>query len=198
MNINISLLLKTMFNRAGAMEVLLILMGDADPGELVFLPNSLSQIFKTIRFKTGENVLRLPSHAYDRTRRQYNSTLLLEYLAVAKPKGYIKYLGVTSVDLYAGGLNFVFGEAVLNGEDAVISLHRLRPEFYGEPPDRSLFEARVLKEAVHELAHTFGLTHCENPECVMHFSNSIIDTDVKKAQPCLKCQVKLFRRMQQP
>jgi len=35
---------------------------------------------------------------------------------------------------------------------------------------------RVIKEAVHELGHAFGLTHCENSKCVMHFSNSLQDT----------------------
>jgi len=186
--------LKTGFTRA-AVEALIILMGDANPGELTFLPGGLSQVFSTVRFKTCEEVFRLPPYAYDKARRQYNSTLLLEYLALSKPRGYAKYLGVTDVDLYAGGLNFVFGEAVLNGEDAVVSLHRLRPEFYGEPGNRRLFEERVLKEAVHELGHTFGLTHCRNPECVMSFSNSIVDTDFKKAQPCLNCQVKLFKKI---
>lgn len=176
-----------------SVEALIMLMGGANPGELAFLPGGLSQVFSTVRFKICGEVFTLPPYAYDRARRQYNSTLLLEYLALSKPRGYAKYLGVTDADLYAGGLNFVFGEAILNGEDAVVSLHRLRPEFYGEPPNRRLFEARVLKEAVHELGHTFGLTHCRNPECVMSFSNSIIDTDVKKAQPCLKCQVKLFK-----
>jgi archaemetzincin len=186
--------LKTGFSKA-AIEVLVILMGDANPGELAFLPGGLSQVFDTVRFKMSGEVFRLPPYAYDKARRQYNSTLLLEYLALSKPRNYAKYLGVADVDLYARGLNFVFGEAILNGEDAVISLHRLRPEFYGDPPNRRLFEARVLKEAVHELGHTFGLTHCKNPECVMRFSNSIIDTDFKKAQPCLNCRVKLFKKI---
>ncbi|MEM2930167.1 MAG: archaemetzincin family Zn-dependent metalloprotease [Thermoproteota archaeon] len=183
----------------GSIKGLLMPIGGTDLSKLSFLPRSLSKIFRVMDFEVARESLGLPPHAYSMLRRQYNSTLLLEYLTVAKPRGYVKYLGITDVDLYAGSLNFVFGEAILNGEDAVISLHRLRPEFYGDPPDRKLFEMRMLKEAVHELGHTFGLTHCENPECVMRFSNSIIDTDIKKAQPCLKCQVKLFRKiLQQP
>jgi archaemetzincin len=176
-------------------EALLIPIGDTNPSELKFLPVELSKVFRVLRFKIGRDILKLPSHTYNKVRKQYNSTLLLEYLATAKPKGYSKYLGIVDVDLYARGLNFVFGEAVLNGEDAIISLYRLRPEFYGDLRDNDLLRTRTVKEAVHELGHTFGLTHCENPECVMHFSNSIVDTDLKKAQPCLECHVKLFRRL---
>jgi archaemetzincin len=171
---------------------LLMPIGKVNLRELSFLPRELSKTFKDIEFEVSKENLGLPPHAYNRIRRQYNSTRLLEYLATVKPRGYVKYLGIADVDLYAGALNFVFGEAVLNGENAIISLFRLRPEFYGESPDENLFKTRVLKESVHELGHTFGLTHCEDSGCVMHFSNSIIDTDIKSTQPCSACQVKLL------
>ncbi|MEM2981460.1 MAG: archaemetzincin family Zn-dependent metalloprotease [Thermoproteota archaeon] len=194
-DINVAPSLKNTFSKANVTEILLVPIGNINPSELSFLPAELSKIFRTINFEVERSILKLPSHTYDKARKQYNSTLLLEYLAMVKSRGYGKYLGIVNVDLYARGLNFVFGEAVLNGEDAIISLHRLRPEFYGDPPDSEVFKTRIVKEAVHELGHTFGLTHCENRECVMHFSNSIIDTDLKKAQPCLKCHVKLFRKL---
>jgi predicted Zn-dependent protease len=41
---------------------------------------------------------------------------------------------VANADLYAPGMNFVFGLADSDGRRAVISLARLRPEFYGSPP----------------------------------------------------------------
>jgi len=174
---------------------LLIPMGETNPNELSFLPKALSKTFRIMSFEISSENLNLPLHAYNSARRQYNSTILLEYLAITKPRGYEKYLGIVDADLYAGELNFVFGEATLNGDSAIISLYRLRPEFYSSSADEELFRARVLKEAVHELGHTFGLTHCRNPECVMHFSNSIMDTDLKSAEPCSACQVKLFRRL---
>jgi archaemetzincin len=37
----------------------------------------------------------------------------------------------------------------------------------------------LLEEAVHELGHIFRLSHCEKRGCVMHFSNSLNDTDFK-------------------
>jgi hypothetical protein len=36
-----------------------------------------------------------------------------------------------------------------------------------------------------------GLEHCSNPICVMHFSNSLHDTDLKGWQFCPACQARL-------
>ena len=46
---------------------------------------------------------------------------------------------------------------------------------------------RTQKEAVHELGHTFNLQHCHRTFCVMHFSNSIFDTDKKESLLCDQC-----------
>jgi predicted Zn-dependent protease len=48
-------------------------------------------------------------------------------------------LGIVDVDIFVLGLNFVFGEAARPGRAALISLWRLRPEFYGDPSDTELF-----------------------------------------------------------
>ena len=57
-------------------------------------------------------------------------------------------------------LSFVYGQAQLEGQVAVVSLARLRPEFHGLLPDAAVLERRAATEAVHELGHTFGLVHC--------------------------------------
>ena len=51
-----------------------------------------------------------------------------------------------------------------------------------------IFYGRIIKESVHELGHVFGLRHCENRKCVMHFSNSIEDTDIKTHVFCKNCK----------
>jgi len=121
-------------------------------------------------------------------RRQYDAWRIVQYYQrIPEADEYV--LLVTDRDLYAAGLNFVFGLAWRRV--AIISTHRLHPEFYGQPADRELFIERALKEAVHEIGHLHGLSHCKNERCVMRFSNSILDTDYKSYMPCEKCLAKL-------
>ena len=133
-------------------------------------------------------------YAYDPKRKQYLASLLLSTLRNFKMKPGDRCLGIVDVDLYAPGLNFVFGEADISSGVAIISLYRLRQERYGLPQDEGLFQDRASKEAVHELGHTYQLSHCDDIKCVMHFSNSLADTDIKETTFCQKCQQRLKER----
>ena len=125
--------------------------------------------------------------AFNPTRRQYLSSALLERLERARHASAVCSLGVADVDMYAPRLSFVFGEAILLGRVAVISLVRLRPEFYGGPPDPRVLERRAVIEAVHEISHTLGLQHCPSKHCVMRFSNCIEHSNHKGFAFCERC-----------
>ena len=104
------------------------------------------------------------------------------------PQGCWRVLGVTGLDLYMPILTFVFGEAQLNNTCAIVSAYRLRQEFYGLPQDSGLLYERLLKEALHELGHTFGLTHCRTYDCVMAASHAVERIDLKGSQFCGDCR----------
>jgi archaemetzincin len=165
--------------------------GDIDSATLEELKERLKQTFGCpveINLEVGSL-----ERAYDPKRRQY---LASELLAKLKKSGIAKdekVLDIVDVDLYAPGLNFVFGQADITSGVALISLCRLRQEFYGLPSDNALFLDRAAKEAVHEMGHTFGLGHCKNAKCVMHFSNSLADTDWKQIAFCSQCRPKLIK-----
>jgi archaemetzincin len=133
------------------------------------------------------NPIPTPVDAFDQRRGQYVGPEILAALARLGFPDAERVLGIIDADCYAPGLNFIFGQASLDGRDAFIALLRLRPSFYGQPENQALFRERVLKEAVHELGHTYGLSHCPDPKCVMHFSNSLHDTDVKGTMLCPRC-----------
>jgi archaemetzincin len=130
------------------------------------------------------------TQAYNPERRQYFSSKLLASLK--KSEGEEKVVGIADVDLYVPRLNFVFGEADVVSGTTIVSMCRLRQEYYGLAPDEALFLERATKEIVHEVGHTFGLGHCPNNKCVMHFSNSLADTDLKEAHFCNMCRPKII------
>jgi len=130
------------------------------------------------------------AQAYNLKRKQYFSSKLLASLKNSERDE--RVLGIADVDLYVPRLNFIFGEADVGSGTAIVSLYRLRQEYYGLAPDEALFLERATKEIVHELGHTFGLGHCPNNKCVMHFSNSLADTDLKEAHFCNKCRPKII------
>jgi archaemetzincin len=128
---------------------------------------------------------------FNARRNQYHSTDILEHLLKHMPQDTGRILAVTDLDLYIPILTFVFGEAQLRGRAAVVSCHRLRNEFYGLPQNNTLLLERLVKEAIHELGHTFGLVHCENPMCVMHASTYVEEIDLKDYHFCPDCNALL-------
>lgn len=129
-----------------------------------------------------------PNYAYNKRREQFHSTLILKRIYNQRLGEYDRILGIVDADLYVPELTFVFGEADIARKMAVISLTRLKQEFYGMQEDIVLFNRRIITEAVHELGHTYGFCHCPNNNCVMYFSNTLSDTDRKGSVFCNTCK----------
>ncbi len=136
-----------------------------------------------------------PEDSFDVSRGQYSSTRLLKLLLEDPHEPAERTLGVASVDLFTPVLTYVFGEAQLGGRAAVVSLHRLRTDVYGLPPDEALLFERLHKEAVHELGHTYGLLHCANLGCVMRSTAYAEEIELKSVGFCEVCSMLLRQAM---
>jgi archaemetzincin len=169
-----------------------------DNNTIYHLAKDISIEFKNVKVTAAASIESRTNakvqFAFDKRRNQWDSFKLLEWiLDNFNPTRGIKVLGILDIDAYSGGFDFVFGEAFYRGRVAAIYLSRLRQEFYGLESNPPLFYERLVKEAIHELGHVFGLRHCKNSRCVMHFSTSLLDIDTKRRSFCRDCRKKNFR-----
>lgn len=157
------------------------------------------QMFQAIRDQSAADLagrgdciiceIELPAveFAFDANRAQYRSIAVLEMLSRLCPADGWKLLAITERDLFIPVLTFVFGQAQLDGRVAVVSLSRLRQEFYGLPADDGVLLDRARKEVLHEVGHTFGLVHCAVRSCAMSLATSVRHIDLKQAGYCEAC-----------
>ena len=162
-------------------------IGSVDRNAVAFLEEQLGSIFGAVELWP---TIAVPAKAFVPQRGQVGGASVLAAMPAPESGVDDAVLGLIDEDLFVADLNFIFGLA--HGRRAIISLTRLRQEFYGLSPDPALFRERAKKEAVHELGHVFGLPHCPDQRCVMHFSNSISDTDLKGWRFCGRCRARLL------
>ena len=172
-------------------DIIISPIGNLDDRLINLLARKVHQFFgyRTDILPLMENV----DFAFEASRRQYHSTPILEKLSDLAPPDAAKILAITRVDLFIPVLTHVYGEAQLGGTSCIISTLRL---------DEGLglgfwnaFEQRVVKEAIHELGHTFNLRHCKDRTCGMHYCRTIEDVDRKSGQFCRYCRILLVDEM---
>src|SRR5688500_14477174 len=138
-------------------DVLIVPFGESPSSPLLDVADDLSRISGLGAHLSGER-LSIPEDAYDVRRGQFQAPRLLQRLRQVRASVRTKsaetlLLGVATVDLFAPGLSFVFGQADTVGGVAVISLTRLYPAFYGRSHELETFRRRGAIEAVHEVGH---------------------------------------------
>jgi archaemetzincin len=122
---------------------------------------------------------KLPPNAHNLLRKQYNAITILNHIATKNRGKFDLKIGLVDVDIYTRGMNFIFGLADPSKKTALVSTYRLTGNKMAE---------HISKEVIHEIGHLLDLRHCSNPKCVMHFSNTLNDTENKDVIFCKECR----------
>jgi archaemetzincin len=117
-------------------------------------------------------------------RDQYGALSLLKYLEANAPDDAYRVVGLTNVDIFMEGRNYVIGVARCPGRCAVVSAYRMGA---GRVSDERRL-ARLGKLLMHETGHTYGLHHCRQPLCAMDYAESVASLDGQRFAYCERCE----------
>jgi len=169
-------------------RILIAPIGDVDLQLLAPVSREIQRVFRAL--PEVRPVLSDLGFAFDAGREQYHSTPILHRLAAASPPGALRVLALTDVDLFIPILTHVYGEAQLGGKACIVSTFRLNEGHSGMAIQKKYVD-RIVKEAIHELGHTFKLHHCPDHTCIMHYCRNEEDVDRKSDQLCRYCKIML-------
>jgi predicted Zn-dependent protease len=122
--------------------------------------------------------------AWSDKRQQLDAREALELLFRDRASHALAEINVTAVDIYEPAKPFVFGLASLTDRVAVVSLARIGGRHTTD---------RLRKLVLHETAHTLGLHHHDDVDCVMRQDPTVASLDTAPKRPCAKCRTELAR-----
>ncbi|MDD3406497.1 MAG: archaemetzincin family Zn-dependent metalloprotease [Methanomicrobium sp.] len=170
---------------------------------LIFWDNDVPQGIMQPVVRMISDILNMPVFAeenpvmlrgYERSRNQNDASRILgdmQDFYTRKMGCADSILIVTGKDLFINGRDFVFGLARPGVNVSIVSAARLCNSWYGRfNSDEDLMD-RIVKEGAHELCHCMGLDHCDNPECIMFYPQTLDELDRKKKTLCPVCREKL-------
>ena len=129
-----------------------------------------------------------PELAFDASRGQYNSAYPAGPTVVRKP-----HRRHAPAGCHRGRISLFPSSPTSSAKRSSMArrpsfpAYRLDNRLYGLPPDRNRHLERLLKEAIHELGHTYQLIHCRRHPCVMMSSTYVEDIDQKSDRFCGEC-----------
>ncbi len=157
--------------------VKVIVLGDFDEDILDEVETGLREVMG-VDVERIEDVP-LPREAWYPPRRRYRADRILDFLDAhleGEPET-TRVLGLTAVDISTTKGRYedwgVFGLGRLGGRSCVVSSYRLSER--GRRHDE-LVTRRVATTAIHEVGHTLGLEHCDDPRGVMRDAEGSIRT----------------------
>jgi len=176
--------------------VYLIPMGHLEEHDLEFLATGLEA-----RLGVGVALLppqATPAWAFQPDRGQYAASGIIDVLFVNYPPDAWRVLAVTTADITTDDVDMVYGYASSKDHLAVLSTARFRNDLASDAPHRrARAQDQLIRAAVHELAHTCDLPHCDHRGCLMA---AITDRDqiTSATALCPTCAQTLASRLAAP
>lgn len=118
-------------------------------------------------------------------RAQLDARAALDVLFRDREERALVELNLTSVDIFEVDKPYVFGLASLTDRIALVSLSRID----GDGSKR--LARRLHKLVLHEVGHTLGLHHHDDPSCVMRQDPTTAALDSAPEGPCEVCHGRL-------
>gem|GEM_PF-374014 len=162
--------------------IYVIPIGDAGESDVAFARDVVEASFG--RDTVVWRALPMQDEYYYAERDQYGASSLLRYLEANAPGDAYRAVGLTDVDIFMEGRNYVIGVARCPGRCAIVSTHRMGTG--GVSEKRRL--ARIGKLLLHETGHTFGAHHCRQPMCAMDYAESVEALDGQRLAYCERCE----------
>ena len=123
-------------------EISIVPINTIDPALLTRLALCLEERFLSTALVRVP--LRIPKTALNSARNQLFFGSVVGKLTAVHDRVDEFVLGITEYDLYKTSQHFIFGSSSEVQRCAVVSTHRLRSEFYGEPADENMLFQRTL------------------------------------------------------
>jgi len=164
----------------------IIPIGEVDRSWVEHLKAELQEYFKSVDISD-------PAHVeldYNSGGQVWAHKLLDQISQCPVPASNV--LAIINEDITVKRTDYIFGLGTLGGKYALVSPYRLKECYYSRECREEVFYDRLLKEALHELGHTMGLTHCRNQECNMKFSSTVEEIDKKSLFFCSHCFTRTY------
>ncbi len=173
-------------------KIVIVPFGELDFFQINRLAGRVSEAFSSpVDIVQGSDP---PVEAYHPGRLQYYSSVMLDKLERLRANDREKMLGVIDEDLYVPTKHYVYSDANEYSGCSLLSVYRIKQEFYGLPEDDKLVFERVAKEAITLIGFLYLGRYCRNPRCVMYRADDMSETDFKRDKFCDNCRRSMIRK----
>ncbi|MBH22921.1 MAG: hypothetical protein CMH57_00410 [Myxococcales bacterium] len=167
------------------------------------MERDIDDLARSLEYRLGVDVtllppLPIPPEARDPATGHVVADRLLNWMFATRPDDAWRYVAVTSDPLQTGDAHSLYGYANAVDHVAVLTTFHFEAGLHStDRLERALARDKLARAAVHEMAHTLGLDHCEHDLCLMQRVIPLDRLDTRTSL-CHDCIQRLDRALATP